>query len=54
MPLSTADVPDNNEYKNPENYGFVGGRNFYLTTKDEATIGVWWVEVICVAHNIKL
>lgn len=39
--LLTADVPACNEYKNPGNYGFVGGRNFYLTTKDEATLGVW-------------
>jgi len=34
-------VPKNVNYKHPEDFGFLGARNFYLNTSDGARLGVW-------------
>lgn len=39
--LSFVKYPHNIDYNKPSNLGLIGGRNFYITTEDNARIGVW-------------
>lgn len=39
--LSFVKYPHNIDYNKPSNLGLIGGRNLYITTEDNARIGVW-------------
>ncbi|XP_050529425.1 lysophosphatidylserine lipase ABHD12-like isoform X2 [Daktulosphaira vitifoliae] len=41
--LNYVRYPNNNNYIHPEKYGINGTRNFYITTNDNITLGVWHV-----------
>ncbi|XP_074038594.1 lysophosphatidylserine lipase ABHD12 isoform X2 [Leptinotarsa decemlineata] len=41
--LNFVRVPSNADYKHPSAYGLDGARNFYLSTNDNVTLGVWQI-----------
>ena len=41
--ILSVKYPHNIDYNKPSNLGFIGGRNLYITTEDNARIGVWYV-----------
>lgn len=41
--LNFVNIPVNANYQHPEKYGLKGSRNFYITTSDNVTLGVWHI-----------